>query len=92
MTSKIPELTINLKEVIIKSECKTCNAAPLISKEWYEGHWGCIECGDPNSKTKENQREMKIMKLIRFLGLLILIMLLPVLIILSPIATLYERS
>ena len=54
MTSKeIPELTISLKEVIIKSECKTCNATPLISKEWYEGHRGCVECGDPNSKTKD---------------------------------------
>ena len=49
----IPEINISLKEVTIKSECKTCNTTPLIKKEWYKGHWGCIECGDPNSNTKE---------------------------------------
>ena len=53
INKEIPELTISLKEVTIKSECKMCNATPLISKEWYEGHWGCIECGDPNIKTKK---------------------------------------
>jgi hypothetical protein len=42
---EIPEITIKLKTVIIKSECKTCNVTPLIRKEWYEGHWGCTECG-----------------------------------------------
>jgi hypothetical protein len=50
---EIPEITIKLKTVIIKSECKTCNVTPLIRKEWYEGHWGCTECGDPNSKPKK---------------------------------------
>jgi hypothetical protein len=54
MTSKkTPEINMSLKEVIIKSECKTCNTAPLIIKEWYEGHWGCIECSDPNSNTEK---------------------------------------
>ena len=47
---QLPERTIFLKEVIIKSECKTCKVTPLIRIEWYEGHWGCIECGDPNIK------------------------------------------
>ena len=42
-------LNISLKEITIKSVCKTCNTTPLIKKEWYEGHWGCVECGDPNN-------------------------------------------
>ena len=42
-------LNISLKEITIKSICKTCNTEPLICKEWYEGHWGCVECGDPNN-------------------------------------------
>jgi hypothetical protein len=50
---EIPEITIKLKTVIIKSECKTCNVTPLIRKEWHEGHWGCTECGDPNRKLKQ---------------------------------------
>ena len=49
---EIPEITIRLKEVIIKSECKTCKTSPLIRIEWYEGHWGCTECGDPNIKNR----------------------------------------
>ena len=49
---EIPEITISLKEVIIKSECKTCKTSPLIRIEWYEGHWGCTECGDPNIKNR----------------------------------------
>ena len=50
---EIPEITFKLKEVIIKSECRTCKTTPLERKEWYEGHWGCTECGDPNIKTKQ---------------------------------------
>tara|TARA_R110002110_G_scaffold371718_1_gene581733 strand:- start:598 stop:768 length:171 start_codon:yes stop_codon:yes gene_type:complete len=49
---EIPEITFKLKEVIIKSECRTCKTTPLARKEWHKGHWGCTECGDPN-KTKE---------------------------------------
>ena len=51
--NKIPEINISLKEVTIKSECKTCKSTPLERKEWYEGHWGCVECGDPNKKNKD---------------------------------------
>jgi len=40
---------LSLEEITIKSVCKTCNATPLIEKEWHEGHWGCVECGDPNN-------------------------------------------
>ena len=45
---EIPEITFKLQEVIIKSECRTCKTTPLEKKEWYKGHWGCIQCGDPN--------------------------------------------
>jgi|TARA_R110000751_G_scaffold73374_1_gene148399 hypothetical protein len=52
MSKEIPEINIELKTVIIKSECKTCKCVPLIRKEWHKGHWGCIECGDPNTKQR----------------------------------------
>jgi len=50
MNDNVPEISLKIVTVEIKSKCKTCNNTPLALTKWFEGHWGCTVCGDPNIK------------------------------------------
>lgn len=55
MNKREPKLNIKLETITVKSECQTCKTKPLMREEWHEGHWGCINCGDPNKKQNNNE-------------------------------------